>query len=303
VATQILTPVSITAPNRSERSLHRRRHLASCKTAKLPEAVTDKAARAASALRAQEERARKVIELLPLVRRVAMRMRKRLPVHVEADDLVGAGMLGLLDAVGKFDERKSVKIESYARYRICGAILDELRALDTASRDFRKKNKKVERTLHDLQGKLGRPPEDEEVAEAAGISLAEWHRTLQELRGSGTHWLHPMHAISPTQFSEESLVDENRESQFSLCYRREQRDILNRALSCLSEREREIVILYHAREKTMKQIGERLNIDESRVSQIHSAAVLRLRSSVAAFLEKPRANPPSSCGLTGGLPN
>jgi RNA polymerase sigma factor FliA len=303
VATQILTPNKIPAPRGSSSSFRRRRYPAGCKAAQVSGDFASEASRTLRALRAEEERERRVIELLPLVRRVALQMRKRLPVHVETDDLVGAGMMGLLDAVGKFDARKNVKIESYARYRICGAILDELRALDTASRDWRRKSKKMEKTLHDLQAKLGRPAEDEEVAEAAGISLKEWYRTLQDLRAPGMYWPRPMHAINPKPFSEESLVDENQESQWRLCYRQEQRDILNRALTCLSERERQIVLLYHAREMTMKQIGKRLKIDESRVSQIHSAAVVRLRSSVRAFLEKPTANPPSTRELTAGLPN
>jgi RNA polymerase sigma factor FliA len=239
------------------------------------------------------ERERRVLELLPLVRRMALKMRRSLPAHVELDDLVGEGVLGLLDAAGRFDVTKRVKIESYARHRIRGAILDGLRTLDTASRDLRKKNKKMEGALRDLQSKLGRSAEDEEIARTLGVSLKEWHRSIQELQGAGVDWLHPMQSMTFRQVNEENLVAPNQESQFDSCYRRERRDIVNRALACLSERERKIVVLYHSREMTMKQIGSKLRIDESRVSQLHSAAVARLRLSVKAILERPRTVPSS----------
>lgn len=228
---------------------------------------------------------------MPLVRRMALKMRKSLPAHVELDDLVGAGVLGLLDAARKFDAKKSVKIESYARYRIRGAILDGLRTLDTVSRDLRKKNKKMEKALHDLQSKLGRRAEDEEAAEALGMSLREWHHSLHELQGAGVEWIRPTQCMTFREVNEDKLAAPNQESPFDLCYRRERRDIAKRALACLPEREREIVILYHSREMTMKQIGIKLGIDESRVSQLHTAAVARLRLSVRAILDRPPTLP------------
>jgi RNA polymerase sigma factor FliA len=242
----------------------------------------------------QNARGQVAAELVPLVRMMALKIRKRLPVHVDLDDLIGSGMLGLLDAVRKFDAGKRVKIESYARHRIRGAILDGLRTLDSATRDARKKNKKVEHTLHDLQMKLGRSASDEEMAGALGLGLKAWHRVISELEMTGVDWLRPMQRIGPKQVSEESLADEHQESQFDLCYRREQRDILNRALTRLSARDRQIVTHYHGRGMTMKQIATRLKIDESRVSQLHSAAIIRLRQAVKAYLciRRPISHPP-----------
>ncbi len=234
-----------------------------------------------------------LVKLLPLVRHVALQMREHLPTHVDLDDLIGAGVLGLLDAVRKFDASKHVKIETYARHRIRGAILDGLRGLDTASRDMRKKNKKAEKVYRELQAKLGRPVDDEEMAQALGVSLKKWYRAIQELHPLGVDWLRPRQSVEGKQRDEETLVADDHENPFDLCYRREQRDILNRALVRLTERERLIILLYYNQELTMKKIGAKLGIDESRVSQIHSAALRRLQSHVKAILRRPQQ--PSGC--------
>lgn len=231
------------------------------------------------------------VKLVSLVKRVAFEMRDHLPAHVEVDDLVGAGVLGLLDAVRKFDPDKRVKIETYARHRIRGAILDSLRSLDTASRDLRRKNKTAEKVYRELEAKLGRAADDGEIAKALGISLKKWYRTVQELQAMGVDWLRPMQAVEVEQPDEESLVAENQETQFDLCYRRERREILARAMARLSERERAVISLYYREEMTMKEIGTLLGIDESRVSQLHSAAIVHLRNRVQALL---RSAQPSS---------
>lgn len=231
------------------------------------------------------------IKLLPLVRRLALQMRERLPTHVELEDLVSAGVIGLLDAIGKFDGRKNVKLESYAQHRIRGAILDGLRRLDNASRDMRKKTKKAERLYHDLQTRLGRPPSDGEIAEALGVSLKKWYRMVQELQAVGFEWLRPMGSVAmkeSVESREETLAADDHENQFELTYRREQKEILNRALARLSEREQKIVSLYYQQEFTMKEIGNHLGIDESRVSQLHSSALLRLRARAREILSWPR---------------
>ncbi|MGH9395879.1 MAG: FliA/WhiG family RNA polymerase sigma factor [Terriglobia bacterium] len=224
------------------------------------------------------------VTLLSLVRRVAFEMRERLPQHVEVDDLAGAGVVGLLDAVRKFDVRKHVKIETYARHRIRGAILDSLREMDTASRDMRRKNKAAERLYHELHIKLGRAVTDEEMAAAMGISLKRWYRTVEELNSVGSDWMRPNQIPEVSRVDEANLPADDRDNAFDLCYRREQRDILTKASSALPERERMVISLYYGQELTMNQIGEALKIDESRVSQIHSAAILHLRTKVRKML-------------------
>ena len=244
------------------------------------------------------ERDQTAVKLLPLVKRVAFEIREHLPAHVEVDDLIGAGVLGLLDAVRKFDARKHVKVETYARHRIRGAILDSLRGLDPASRDMRRKNKAAEQTYRKLEVKLGRSVSDGEMAQGLGVSLKKWYHTVQELQAMGVDWLRPMQSAEIKQHDEETLVAHEQENQFDLCYRREQKKILTRALARLPERERKIVSLYYEAEMSMKQIGEELGIDESRVSQLHSAAIVHLRNRVQAMLRSPQpgAPPPARHG-------
>ena len=231
-----------------------------------------------------------VIQMLPLVKRMAFKIREHLPAHVELDDLLGNGVLGLVDAVGKFDTAKRVKLESYARHRVRGGILDGLRGADPASRDMRRKSKRIQKVYHQMETKLGRPAADEEIAAALGLSLNDWHRTLNEIHGVGFDSGVRTLSAGPTSRRpsvEVSLVADHEADPFELCYRREQREIMIRALSHLPERERRILTLYYYQELTMKQIAERLNVDESRVSQLHSAALVRLKACVDSMLHRP----------------
>jgi len=229
--------------------------------------------------------------MAPLVKRVAFEMRQHLPPHVEMDDLVGAGTLGLVDALRKFDPSRKVKLESYARHRIRGGILDALRTLDPASRDMRRRARKVETTYRELEARLGRPVHDEEMARALGISLKVWHRWAQEVHALGADgW--PRWEAAPTPGKlparEEGWMAVPQENPFDLCYRREQRDLVARALSRLPERERLIVTLYYQQDLTMKEIAARLEVDESRVSQLHAEALERLKARVRASLCPPK---------------
>lgn len=234
---------------------------------------------------------RLLVELMPLVKRMALKMREHLPAHIQVDDLIGAGALGLVDAIRKFDPRKRVKIENYARLRIRGAMIDGLRDLDVASRDLRKKSKRVEKIYRDQEAKLGRPVSDEEMARALHLSLKEWYRTTHELQALGVDWLRPLVLGGMKRIREESLVAENQKSQFDLCYYQEKKEILDAAVNCLSRRDRLIISLYYDEGQTMKQIATRLGIDESRISQLHSAALARLRSLVEARTKAHRARP------------
>src|SRR5689334_19758329 len=133
----------------------------------------------------QEVRDEIILQHLPLVKAIAVRVHENLPVSVDLDDLVHAGILGLMDAVTKYDAGKNVAFRAYAKHRIKGAILDSLRQQDWASRDFRKRQKQVDITTHDLSVKLGRTPSEEEVAEHMGVGMEEWHRMQLELRTVG----------------------------------------------------------------------------------------------------------------------
>jgi len=238
-----------------------------------------------------------VLELLPLVRRIALRIWKRLPHHIEIDDLVEAGALGLLDAVRRFDGQKGVKIERYAEHRISGAILDFLRDLDGASRCMRSKGRKVENAYRNLVAKLGRAATDEEMAQALGISLQQWHRAVGDLQALGVGALRAIVPMGTDLPGIEDLRADNQEDEFVQCYRREQREILERALARIGRRKRLIIRLYYTDELNMKEIAARLGVSESRVSQLHSDALRQLRSDVrvlAGLREEPLRLPSRS---------
>ena len=229
-----------------------------------------------------------VVSMMPLIKRVALQVRGHLPAHVEMDDLVSAGTLGLIDAIRKFDPSKGVTIESYARFRIRGAILDSLRDEDPASRDMRRKIKRIELVCRNLEFQLGRSPGDAEMAQAMGLSLEKWYEMGSELQRLGFEGVGAKIFREVKQRVEEGIIAASSvDNPFELCYRREQRDILHRALHCLTERERSVISLYYQESLTMKQIGARLGIDESRVSQLHSGALTRLRARVSSLIQGP----------------
>ena len=232
------------------------------------------------------DRQKMLVELLPLVKRVALKIREHLPAQVELDDLSANGIFGLVDAVAKFDASKRVKLETYARHRVRGAILDGLRAADPVTRDLRLKNKRVQKLYRDLEVKVGRPVQDEEMAAASGMNLTQWHQALTEIQSVGIDGGSRVLSAGPTtklQSTDPELLIDGGENAFDLCYHREKLDILGRALSCLPERERQVISL-HSEGLTMKQIAQLMHVDESRVSQIHSGALVRLKACANSLL-------------------
>ena len=231
-----------------------------------------------------------MVAMLPIVKRIALRIREHLPAHVEVDDLYADGVVGLVDAVAKFDVNKRVKLGSYARHRVRGAILDGLRTADPATRDLRRKNNAIQKLYRELELKVGRSVHDDEMAAASGMSLAEWHRALNEVHSAGLDCGSRTLSAGPTvrlpSTDPEFLIDGN-DNPFDLCYRRELQKILVRAVSHLRERERQIIRLRYQGDLTMKQIAELMHVDESRISQLHSAALGRLKASMD-FLLRPQ---------------
>ena len=235
-----------------------------------------------------ESKADLLAAMLPMVRSIAFRIRKHLPAQVELAELTANGIVGLVDAVAKFDPSKGVKLETYARYRVRGAILDGLRSADPITRDMRRKGKRIEMLYRELESELGRHVRDEEIATALGMTLGKWHRELNETQSAGLDSGSRVISAGPTlilQSTDPKLLPDGRDDPFDLCYRREQHEILGQALSQLRERERKIITLHHQHGLTMKQIAVRMHVDESRVSQIHSAALMRLRATVNSLLQ------------------
>jgi RNA polymerase sigma factor FliA len=221
-------------------------------------------------------RDRVVLEHLPLVKAIAVRVHENLPVHVDMDDLVHAGILGLFDAASKYNPEKQVAFSSYAKHRIKGAILDSLRQLDWASRDMRRRHKQVEAATRDLAGTLQRNPTEAEVAEKLGMDPERWRGMMLDLRNVGL--------ISASTRSNE--YDDLPAPDFpckpethpdSICAREQLRGVLGEAMKVLPERYQKVVSLYYTAEMTMKEIGGILGINESRVSQIHKSALEKMQ--------------------------
>jgi len=216
-----------------------------------------------------------VLEHLPLVKAIAVRVHENLPVHVDIGDLVHAGILGLFDAVAKYQPEKRVAFSSYAKHRIKGAILDSLRQLDWASRDLRRRHKQVEAATRDLAATLHRQPTEAEIAERMGVEVARWRHMMVDLQHVG------LVSASARRNDHDELPapefpakPETRPDR--MCARAQLRALLNGAMKTLPPRYQKVVVLYYLREMTMREIGDILGINESRVSQIHKSALEKM---------------------------
>ena len=223
----------------------------------------------------------------PMIKYVANRIAMRLPPHIEVDDLISVGVLGLMDAISKYDSSRGAKFKTYAEFRVRGAILDELRAMDWVPRSIRQKASNVDKVVQTLQAKLSRSPEDEEVAKEMGLSLDQFHDTLNETKSIPIFSLEDL-GIAKESGEQQSLLDclagkadADPQTQIRLI---ELKEIIAKAIDALPEKERLMVSLYYYEELTMKEIGAVLEITESRVSQIHSKAVYRLRTKLKAII-------------------
>jgi len=237
----------------------------------------------------QEERDRMLMENLPQVHYIARRTHDRLPPHVPLEDLVSAGIVGLLEAIHNFDPGRSENIKGYAKHRIQGAILDSLRDLDWSPRDLRKKGRQIEEALHKLRTSLGRAPSESELAESQGLSLKELQNLLAELWGLHLGSLQAL-ALEAGQEDEidKYLPNASEEDQLYLCQRWELRECLAHAVRELPDRERQMFALYYVEELTMKEVGAVLGVGEGRISQLHSAALHRLRERIQELLSMHR---------------
>lgn len=242
------------------------------------------------------ERERLLQENLPEVRYIARRIHDRLPPHVPFDDLVHAGILGLIDAIDKYDPRRNVQLKSYARFRIRGAILDSLRQMDWSPRALRRQARRIEDAQRELAATLGRAANETEIAEHLGIALEEYQHLLGELRGLDLGSLYVSGADDNGEMPHPSLTTKEEEDPFAQCLRSEMRSLLAEAIEELDEKERRVLGLYYLEELTMKEVGVILEIGESRVSQIHTGAILRLRSRLQEKFEAERRSREEAAG-------
>lgn len=224
-----------------------------------------------------------LMEHLPTVRYLARRIHERLPQHVDLDDLISAGVVGLIDAFSKFDHTKKVQFKSYAQFRIRGAILDSLRTLDWSPRELRRKGRAVEEAIRSVTQRVGRAPSEQEIAKEMELSLSDYQLLLGELKGLEIGSLH-MERSEDSGDEELAYVPGSAEDDpLFLCLKGEMKQRLADAIDALPEKERLVLTLYYYEELTMKEIGLTLGVVESRVSQIHSSAVVRLRAALAGL--------------------
>jgi len=215
---------------------------------------------------------------LPLVRRVVQRLAARKPPHIETDDLVSWGIVGLLDAIAKYDSKKEASFSTYAQFRIRGAILDHLRSLDWVPRSVRQKASLIEKVSRQLEGTLGRPPLEEEIASELGVSLDAYQELLTKVGEMSLFSLEDLgFGGGEERFSFERAIEEGDADPLGTLLTRERVAIVAEAIRRLPERERTVVTLYYHEELTMKEVGGVLGLTESRVSQLHSQAVLRMK--------------------------
>ncbi len=233
-----------------------------------------------------------VLQYAPLIKFIASRLALRLPSHISLEDLISSGIIGLIDAVQKFDPAKNINFKTYAEFRIKGAMLDELRSMDWIPRSVRKKSHLVENAYVQLQKNLGRPAEAEEVAEVLGLELVEFHQLLDETKAVslvaleegrknvGGHANYLEHELL------EAIQDDNARDSLLAVHFAELQEIMVEAIEALPDKEKLLISLYYYEELTMKEIGQILGYTESRISQLHTQAMYRLRHKLREYSQE-----------------
>jgi len=221
-----------------------------------------------------------VLEHTPLIRYIVNRIAVRLPSHIDLDDLHNTGVIGLMDAIEKYDPEKNCKFKTYAEFRIKGAILDQLRSLDWVPRSVRQKSRQLEQATNSIEQRLGRPATHDEVAGTLGLPIDDFHTLVNQTRGVSMVNLDDLRGQSDNDqpLPSGNLEDVNAEDPFAQLKQRELTQALANGIAGLPEKERLVISLYYYEDLNLKEIGQILGITESRVCQIHSKAVSRLRS-------------------------
>ena len=226
------------------------------------------------------EQERVLLDHVPIVRFLARRIHERLPQHVDIEDLVSAGVVGLMDAFSKFDPSKKVQFRSYAQFRIRGAILDSLRTLDWGPRELRRKGRAVEEAIRALSVRLGRAAAEPEVAAEMGMTLGDYQQLLGDLKGLEIGTLHVERNENSGEEELAYVPGRPQDDPLFVCLKGELEERLAGAIANLPDRERLVMTLYYYEEMTMREIGLALGVVESRVSQVHGSAVVHLRAAL-----------------------
>lgn len=230
----------------------------------------------------KNKREKLIIKYVPLVKNIVGRLAAKLPIDVaDKEDLINVGIMGLMSALEKFDKTRNVQFETYATFRIRGAVLDELRAKDWVPRATRSKDNKLENAMAALQKKLGRVPSEDEIAEQLGISLEDYFKLLDDARCVPLISTEDLPPDYLERYSREDILEEiSAGNPLSLLVNMEKKNNLKNAIDQLPDKERLVLSLYYYEELTMKEAGQVMDLTESRVCQLHAQAVLRLRSMI-----------------------
>jgi RNA polymerase sigma factor for flagellar operon FliA len=220
----------------------------------------------------------------PLVRRLAHQMIAKLPANVELDDMIQAGMIGLNDALGRFDTAQGVQFETFATQRIRGAMLDELRNGDWMSRGNRKQQRQIEVAIHKLEQQFGRAPAESEIAESMGLSLSDYQEMLGKVRGTQLLYLEDLNSGGEgnDDYLDRHVADADADPLAMLQDRR-MREALVDAIKLLPEREQYVMSMYYEHDMNLKEIAAVIGVTESRVCQLHSQSIARLRVKLRSF--------------------
>jgi RNA polymerase sigma factor for flagellar operon FliA len=224
-----------------------------------------------------QHREQLLLQQLPQVRCIAKHIHERLPNHVLLDDLIQAGILGLIEAIDRYDPGKNVQLHSYAKFRVRGAIFDSLREIDWGPRSLRREARSIESAHAELREELGRNASEQELADALDLELGNYHKLLRDIRGLELRSL-SVETGSSHNTAELEVPGPASEEPFHCCAESEKRELLKNAMAALPKRERQVLWLYYFEELSMKEVGRALGVVESRVSQIHTAALMSLRS-------------------------
>ena len=235
----------------------------------------------------QPDREQLVQRFVPLVKRIAYHLMARLPPSVQFEDLVQNGMLGLLDAIDRYQEGFGAQFETYATQRIRGAMLDGLRENDWLPRNLRRELRRIETAINQLEHAHGRSPTERELAEALGMTLADYQKTLQDARGHQLVYFEDFVGEGDEDFLERHLTDDNADPAEILA-EQNVKSMLVKAIDQLPEREKLMMALYYDQDLNLREIGEVMGVTESRVCQLHTQAIARLRAQVVGELPAAR---------------
>lgn len=221
-------------------------------------------------------------EYAPLVKRIAYHLMAKLPSSVSVDDIIQAGMMGLLEAVGRYDELRGAQFETFASQRIRGAMLDELRQSDWLPRSLRRDMRRIEAALSKLQQRMGRAPSESEIAGELGMALADYQQMLYESRGAQLLYYEDFHGDGDEDFLDRFNLDGG-SNPLELLQDERFREALIGAIGDLPERERMLMGMHYEQDMNLREIGEVMGVSESRVCQLHGQAVARLRSMLKGY--------------------